>query len=452
VKIIVAGDGKVGAALTRQLTAEGHDLTVVDVKNHVLEASIENYDVMAVQGNCASMGVLRQAGAQEADLLVAVTNADEVNLLCCATAHYINPQIHTIARIRTPDYAEQGYAMRDMFALSLAVNPERRAATEIERLLKYPGFLKRDTFAKGRAEIVELRVDPGSKLTNIPLRELNDIVKCRVLVCAVLRNGKAVAPAGNFVLREGDRLFVTAPTDDLATLLKNLGIITRRVGRVIVCGGGRISYYLAHRLLKSGIRVQIIEQDRERCVSLASLLPDASVICGDARDQVLLDSEGIDTCDALVTLTGLDELNILLSIYAQDRGVPQVITKVGRSETLSFHDRLPLGSVVCPKDLCSSVIVRYVRAMQNQTGAAVAVHSIADGQLEALEFHVDETTMHCGEPLRAIPLRENVLVACISHGTKIEIPNGDSSFEKGDALIVVTTEEAAPRQLNDIFA
>ena len=450
-KILVAGNGKVGATLVRQLSAEGHDLTIIDSNPKVLESSVEQYDVMAVQGNCASMNVLLQAGVRDAELLIAVTDADEVNLLCCMTAHGINPELHTIARIRNPEYTDQIYDMRDVFALSMAVNPERQAAIEIERLLRLPGFLKRDTFAKGRVEIVELRVDPNSKLCNVPLSELNGIVKCKVLVCTVLRSGAAVAPDGNFVLQAGDRIFVTAPTDALAVLLKSLGIITRRVNRVILCGGGRVSYYLAQQLQRSGMTVQLIEQNYDRCVQLAGLLPSACIVHGDASSQPLLESEGIDECDALVTLTGIDEMNMVISIFGSSRGVPQVITKLGRVESGNILDSLPLGSVICPKELCCNTIVRYVRAMQNQTGAAVAVHTIADGQAEAVEFVVDEHTLHCGEPLKKLKLRKNVLVVCITRGAKTEIPNGESTFSQGDTLIIVSSGESVIHQLNDIF-
>ena len=214
-KIIIAGGGKVGATLTRQLSAEGYDLTLIDKNPHVLDSTMNAYDVMAVQGNCATMATLRQAGVEDADLLIAVTNADEVNLLCCMTAHGLNPKLHTIARIRNPEYAHQIYKMRNSFGLSLTVNPEKQAAIEIERLLKYPGFLRRETFAKGRVEIVELRIDEKSKLCNVSLGDLGSVVKCRVLVCAVLREGEAIAPKGDFVLRQGDRVFVSAPTDRL---------------------------------------------------------------------------------------------------------------------------------------------------------------------------------------------------------------------------------------------
>ncbi|MGN0350882.1 MAG: Trk system potassium transporter TrkA [Roseburia sp.] len=449
--IIIAGDGKVGRTLTRKLSGEGHDLTLIDLKQNVIDSSVEQYDVMAVQGNCASMQVLLDAGVKKADLLIAATGADEINLLSCMTAHGMNENIHTIARIRNPEYTNQIYGMRDVFALSMVVNPERQTAQEIERLLKYPGFLRRDTFARGRVEIVELRVDSDSKLCNVALNDLAGIVKCKVLVCAVRRDGVVEIPDGTFVLREGDRIFVTASTDSLTTLLKNLGVITHKVKRVILCGGGRISYYLAELLQKSGITVQLIEQDRERCVELSNLLPNVCVIHGDASNQFLLESEGIDSSDAVVTLTGLDEMNMIISLYAQKCGVFQVITKVGHMENSSIQDSLSLGSVVCPKELCCNNIVRYVRAMQNKTGAALTVHTIADGQAEALEFMVEESFSRCGIPLKDLRTKRNVLIVSITHKNKTELPNGESSIEVGDTVIVVVNGDMVIHQLEDIF-
>ena len=449
--IIIAGGGKVGSTLVRQLSAEGYDLTLIDSDKRIIDSSVEQYDVMAVEGNCASMPVLLQAGVMHADLLIATTSEDEVNLLCCTTAHGLNPKLHTIARIRNPEYTDQIYALRDVFALSLAVNPEKQAATEIERLLKYPGFLHRDTFAKGKTEIVELRVDGGSKLCNVPLMELPGIVKCKVLVCAVLRGGTAMAPSGSFFLREGDRIFVTAPTNTLTVLLKNLGIITRRVRQVMICGGSRVAYYLAGMLQRDGIHTTMVEKDPARCVQLAGQLEKVNVICADSTNLGELESQGLRDCDALVSLTGMDEQNIIISLLASSRGIPQIITKLGRTENRGAIANLPLGSVVCPKELCCNTIVRYVRAMQNQTGAAVSVHAIADGQAEAVEFLVDEKTKHCGEPLKKIKLKPNVLVASIAHGSGTEIPNGDSQFHVGDTIVLVTSGQGILHQLNDIF-
>lgn len=450
-KILIAGDGKVGASLTRELSAAGYDITLIDSKQNVLDSSIERFDVMAIRGNCASMEILEEAGVREADLLIAVTSADEVNLLSCLTAHGMNPNIHTIARIRNPEYSEQIYRMRGTFALSLAVNPEKQAAIEIEHLLKYPGFLKRDTFAKGRLEVVELRINEDSKLKDLALNDLNSVAGCKVLVCVVLRKGKAIAPDGNFVLKEGDRIFVTAPTDNLTILLKNLGIITHKVRRVMICGGGKVSYYLAKQLQRSGMIVQIIEQDYDKCLDLAKRLPEASIIHGDASNQALLESEGIEDCDALITMTGMDEQNIIISLYGKNCGVPQVITKVGHLDHTRIIENLPLGSIVSPKELCTNAIVRYVRAMHNQAGAAISVHGIADGQAEALEFLVEKDTRYCGVPLKNIETKKNILIAGISHKAQTEVPNGDSCFEVGDTVVVVSGRDEVLYQLEDIF-
>ena len=449
--IIIAGDGKVGSMLTRQLSSEGYNITIIDSNPKVLESSVERYDVIAVHGNCASMDVLQQAGVKEADLLIAATSADEVNLLCCTTAHALNPKLHTIARVRNPEYTEQIYRMRNIFGLSMLINPENQAAMEIERLIKYPGFLQRDTFAKGRTEIVELRVDSGSKLCNVRLMDLRGIVKCKVLVCAVLRDGTAIAPKGDFVLREGDRIFVTALSHNLTTLLKNLDILTKRVRKVTICGGGRISYYLASRLAKAGIAAQIIEKDHSRCRELAELLPDTDIIHGDISEQDLLESEGIAECESLVTLTGQDEVNMIVSLYGTGKKVPQVITKVGTIGNTGVLRTLDLGSIICPQVLVSEQIVRYVRAMQNQIGAAITVHAIADGQVEAMEFLVDEHTKNCGMALQQIRLKPNVLIASIFHAGTTEIANGDSTFRQGDTVVVVTNGREVIRQLNDIF-
>ena len=451
-KIIIAGTGMVGTTLTRLLCAEGHDVTLIDRDHNILEQNVERYDVMGICGNCASMEILTQAGIQGANLLIAVTDSDEVNLLCCTISHGVNPQLHTIARIRNPEYTDQAFKLRHIFGLSLVINPDNQTATEIERLLKYPGFLKRESFAKGRTELVELRIDANSKLCNVPLIDLHNIVKCRVLVCAVQRNGQCITPHGNFTLQEGDRIFVTAPTQNLATLLRNLNIITRRVRRCLICGGSRLAYHLAKNLAKANIAVTIIEQDPARCQDLAAQLPKVSVVQGDGNDQTLLESQGLADADALVSMTGHDELNMIISLYAQTRQVPQVITKLRQTANLEIIDALKLGSVVSPKETCSNIIARYVRAMQNQVGAAISVHTIADGQVEASEFILDSNARHCNTPLKEIKLKPGVLLASITREGKTEIPSGDSTFRKGDSVVVVTVSGYVLHQFNDIFA
>lgn len=451
-KILIAGCGQVGQTLAMELSAEGHDLTIMDSDPRVLETGVERYDVMAFQGNCASMKTLQQAGVDTADLLIACTGSDELNLLCCMTAHGLNSALHTIARIRNPEYIEQAYRMRDAFALSMIFNPEQQAATEIQRLLRFPGFLKRDSFARGRVEIVELRIDENSKICNVPLNTLYSIIKCRVLVCTVLRDGHAFTPDGGFILQAGDRIFVTAPSDNLALLLKNLGVVRHKVRRVLIAGGGTVGYYLAELLKSSAMDVTVIESDAERCVELATMLPYTNIIHGDAREQDVLENESLASTDALVSLTGSDELNMVISLYGHHREIPQIITRLGQMETSGITEKLPLGSVISPHRLCCNNIVRYVRALQNKVGAAVSIHLIADGQVEAMEFRVDEHALHCGEPLKALKLKKNVLLVGISNGMETQIPSGDSCFCQGDSVVVVAGEDTVIRQFNDIFA
>ncbi len=451
-KILIAGCGQVGQTLAQELSAEGHDLTLLDSDPRVLEVGIERFDVIAVQGNCAAMQTLRRAGVERADLLIACTGSDELNLLTCATAHSIHRKIHTIARVRDPEYTAQAYEMRHSFGLSMTFNPELQAAIEIERLLKMPGFLKRETFAKGRVEIVEIRIDEESKLCNVSLNTLYSIIKCRVLVCTVLRDGQVITPDGAFTLHQGDRIFVTAPADNLATLLKNLGIVTHKVRRALIVGGGTLSYYLAQRLESSFIDATIMEANEKRCIELATLLPEVDVIHGNAIENGVLEGEELSEADALISLTDSDELNMVLSLYAHRKKLFQVVTRMEQLGGMGITEQLPLGSVICPRQLCCSNIVRYVRAMQNKEGAAVTIHSIADGQAEALEFLVDENTLHCDTPLKKLKLRPNVLLVGITSKNGIEIPSGDSVYHVGDSVVVVSSGETVIGQFNDIFA
>ena len=450
-KILIAGAGKVGTSLTHQLSLEGYDITVIDLKAKRLEYVMEQYDVNTMEGNCAAGSVLKEAGVMKADLFIAATSSDEVNLLSCITAHGLNPELHTIARIRDPEYVEQAYDMREAFGLKLMVNPERQAAQEIARLLKYPGFLQRETFAKARVEIVELRLDQKSRLRNVQIKDLQKVTRSQILICAVLRSGEAIMPHGEFTLMEGDRIFVTADSENLHSLLRFLGIITMPVNHVLVAGGSRISYYLAQELKKNNIRVSIIESDEKKCEQLAKTLPYATIIHGDASDQKVLEEEEIGSYNGFVAMTGMDEINMVMSMYANMAGVPQIVTKLGRGENIAVLDRLGIGSSICPKELCTMHIVRYVRAMQNQKGAAITIHKIADGQVEAVEFIVDEDTMHIGEPLKDLKIRRNILIASVSRGLSAEIPHGSTHFSIGDTVIVLTDSRTTVNTINDIF-
>ncbi len=449
-KILIAGDGKVGMALTHELVREGHDVTVIDSNMNALRMDLGRYDVMTVNGNAAALNTLREAGVEQSELLIAATSADETNILCCLTARSLNKNLHTIARVRNPEYTEQLFTMREYLGLSLSINPEFSAAREIFRLLQFPGFLRRETFAKGRVEIVELKIPEGASLQNVALNNLYKIAGVKVLVCAVSRQGKVEIPNGSYVLRAGDHVYVTARAINLAQLIKNLKIETQKIRHVILVGGGRISYYLAELLLGTGVRVKIIEKDPDRAARLAELLPKASIVLGDGSMQSLLESEGVYGADALVTLTGMDEENIVISMFAHTVGVRKVITKVNRQEfSYIFNDMI--GSVVSPKELCSSEIVRYVRAMQKQTGQVITLHRIANEGAEALEFNVDDEVQWCNTPLKDVPLKQGVLISCITHKGKTVIPDGSSVFQKGDTVIAVVTSGRVIQQMNDIF-
>ena len=450
-KIVIVGDGKVGFALTAQLAQEGHDIVVIDNNKKVLQESAEQLAVMVDHGNGGGGKAQKQPGVEDADPLIAATSADEINLLCCIVARKLG-SAHTIATVRNPEYVEQIYFLKDELGLSMTINPERAAAREISRLLQFPSFLKRDSFAKGRAEIVEMVIKEGSVLEDKLLSELYQIAKVQVLVCAVKRGGRAYIPDGSFRLMRGDRIFVTAPTHNLARLIKHLGLQTQKIREVILVGGSSIAYYLAMDLFLNGIRVKIIESQAERCLELAELLPKAMIIHGDGANQSVLLAEGIEKTDAVVTLTNLDEENFLVSMYANYLKVPKVITKINRTEFNDIFQDKGIDCVVSPKLLTANDIVRYVRAMQNKTGdSMITLHRIADDMAEAMESPVTEETRHLGETLIKIRLRPNILIACINRRGKIIIPKGDDTIELNDTVIVVTTAEQRINELNDIF-
>ncbi|HCC34334.1 MAG TPA: Trk system potassium transporter TrkA [Ruminococcaceae bacterium] len=449
--IVVVGDGKVGLAITAQLSSEGHDLTVVDSNSKVLEQSVEQFDVMVVHGNGASLPTLREANADQADLLIAATSADEINLLTCILARRVGAK-HTIARVRNPEYAEQLVLMREELGLSMTINPELSAAKEIYNLLQFPSFLQRDTFAKGKVEIVELKVKAGSRLDDLPLNKLHKILSVKVLVCAVRRGSETFIPSGFFVLKENDRIFVTAASRDLVKLMHNLNIKTQKIHSCMIIGGSRIAYYLSKMLIDSGISVKIVEKNPERCVVLSEMLPEAIVIEGDGSKQRLLLEEGLDKTDAFVTLTNIDEENIFFSLYAKHVEVPHVITKISRMEYSNVIQSMGIDAPVCPKLLCATEITRYVRAMANTTGGAViTMHELVDGRVHALEFLAGPGTKYLDNPLADVPIKKGILIACIIRKGRAIIPEGGNCIRRDDTLIIVIQGDRIIVNLNDIF-
>ncbi len=451
--IIIVGDGKVGAALATQMSSEGHDVTIIASNPQVLSESADRLDIMAVIGNGASMTTLRSAGVEKADVLIAATSRDELNLLTCLTAKKLGAK-RTIARIRNPEYSDQLIAMQDELGLSMTVNPELAAAQEAYQLLQFPSFLKRDSFARGRVEIVSIPVGKDSKLVGIPLYKLYEIAGVNVLVCAVQREDGVHIPSGSFTLQEGDTIFVTAGIQDLALLVKNLGLVEKRIKSLMVIGGSRIAFYLAKRCLDSGISVKIIERDHKRCEELAEAIPQATVIEADGSREDILRAEGVKNYDAVITLTGMDEENLVLSMLASHLGVSKVITKINRLEYTDVFRKVGIGSIISPKGLCCAHILRYVRAMSTASGieSVITLHPIVDGQVEALEFQVGPDARHRGEALKDIPLKNGILISSINHRGHTTIPKGDSSFAAGDTIIVVAAGDEAISDLDDIFA
>ena len=438
-KIIVVGCGKVGAALTAQLSQEGHDIAVIDVDSGVVTDISNSYDVLGLVGNGASHAVQKEAGIETADLLIAATDSDELNLLCCLIAKKAGG-CNTIARVRNPVYNGEIDFIKEELGLSLTVNPEMAAATEAARVLRFPSVVQIETFAKGKVEIIKVRIPDGSVLDGCPLAQIHKRTGTEVLICTVERGEHVDIPNGSFVLKSGDVISIVASKQNTRDFVSRIGLKSRRVKDCIIIGGGKIAFYLSQQLLESGIRVKIIEKDRDRCEELCAALPKAVIINADAANQHILMEEGIRECESFVTLTGMDEENLFLSLFAQECSKAKVITKVDRMDFDEIIKRLDLGTLLHPKNITADYILRYVRALQNSIGSNVeSLYKIIENKVEALEFKIQEDSPVIGIPLSQLKVKPGVLIACISCDGKIIIPNGNSRIKEGDSVIVVTS-------------
>lgn len=445
-KIIIVGCGKVGLTLTEQLNNEGHDITVIDKDGGKLRSVTDNIDVMGVEGNGAIYQVQMEAGIKETDLLIATTNSDELNMLCCLIAKKAG-NCHTIARVRNPEYANEIRYIREELNLSMAINPELAAANEISRLLKFPSVIKIDTFAKGRVELMKFIVPDHSVLHNMHVFEVPQRLGCNVLICAVERGHEVVIPDGNFQINLGDKIsFIASPVQAME-FFHQVGIENNSIKTAMFVGGGKITYYLAKMLEETNIKIKIIEQDFRRCNELSELLPKAMIIHGDGSNQQLLLEEGIQQTEAFASLTGFDEENIMLSLYAASVSKTKLITKINRIAFEDVINQLNLGSIIYPKLITADSIIRYVRAMQNSMGSNVeTLYKIVANKVEALEFRVGKDAPMVGIPLEELSLKNNLLIACINRGGKIITPRGKDFLQAGDTVIVVTTHSG----LNDL--
>ena len=445
--IIVVGCGKIGTTVLESLVAEGHDVTAVDNRPAPLADVTNIHDVMTVCGNGADCETLATAGAADADLVVAATGSDEVNMLCCHIAKQIGVP-NTVARIRKPEFNDGSLLkMKDLLGLSLAINPDRLAAMEMYHILRLPAAVKLETFSSGNFEMIEIKLKADSPFVGVPLYELRDKFKAVFLVCVVQRGEEVFIPGGNFVLQDGDRIGITAKHSELQKLLRNMGFKRKQTRKVMILGGSRTAYYLAKRLLTAGVEVKIIDKDRETCEALCELLPAASVICGDGTQQELLLEEGLQSMDAFVSLTGLDEQNILLAFFAAANQVGKVIPKVNRKELGMLAQQLGLDCVVSPRKSIADVLVQHARALENSMGSKVeTLYRLMDDGAEALEFNVKDDPRLVNIPLKSLQLKRQVLVAGIQRGREALIPTGDDVILPGDRVVVIT----AAGRLNDL--
>ncbi|SFG83926.1 trk system potassium uptake protein TrkA [Lachnospiraceae bacterium C7] len=440
-RIIVVGCGKVGRKIIEQLSNEGNDVTVIDLKSKVVADITNSVDVMGVVGNGTSHVVLEEAGIEETDLLIAVTQSDELNLLCCLIAKKAG-NCNTIARVRNPMYSNEIGYIKEELGLAMTINPEEAAATEIARILRFPLANKIDSFAKGRVELLKFNVDDSLIISGSSLIDISKKFQSNVLVCAVERGDEVHIPNGSFTIEPGDVVTVVCPPKEAKNFFKKLGVPTHSVKNAILVGGGKLAYYLGKQLLSMGIKVKIFEKNVERCEELCELLPGAVIINADATDKEILSEEGLSDAEAFVSMTGIDEANVFLSLYAKRFSKAKLVTKINRMEENDIVNEFNLGSVISPKLITAEYILRYVRAMRNSIGSNVeTLYRIIENKAEALEFHIREGAPVVGIPLEELKLKEDLIIACISHKGKIITPNGQTKISVGDSVVVVTTQK-----------
>ena len=453
-KIIIVGCGKVGYTLAEQLSEEGHEITVLDSKAERVQTAVDELDVIGYIGNGNSYKMQKEAGVEQADLLIAVTSQDEVNLLACLVAKKAG-DCKTIARVRNPEYMDEIDYIREELGLSLSINPEFATARDIERLIQVPSALEVDTFAKGRAYMFRLEVPKGSPWNNMKVMDIAIKYGNHFLICILERGDHVVIPSGNTVIMEGDKISMIAPTESLNALFNAVGIPAHPIQNVMIAGGGTISFYLAEKLLKAKVNTTIIENNYQKCQELSRKLDKATIIYGDASDSTLLLEEGLENMDAFVALTNFDEENIMLSLYANQVSKAKLITKVNKIGFEGIVRSIPIGSIISPKYLTAEHIIQYVRDLENhdsnaQDSKVDMVYRVADNKVEALEFTVEEKSKLIHIPIMNLSLKSNLLICSILRKNKVLIPTGQDKIQHGDKVVVVTKERRINR-LEDIL-
>lgn len=449
--IIIVGCGKVGATLAEHLDQEGHNVVVVDNKASVIDNVTNFLDVMGVVGSGASYSVLVDAGIEKADLLIAVTGSDELNLLCCLVAQKAG-SCHTIARVRNPIYNEEIDFIKEEMGLSMTINPELEAATEMAALINLPSAIEIDTFAKGNVELLRFQIPENSVLNNMKIMNILTDLHSKVLVCIVERDEEVFIPSGSFELRSNDIISIVASHKNAIDFFQKIGIHAERSKSIMLVGGSTLTVYLAKMLEDSDIKITIIEQNKDRCEELSNLLPNAMIINANATENNVLLEEGIETVDAFAALTNYDEENILLALYANKCSKAKVFTKITRMTYDNIVDELPLGIIINPKLVTGHRILQHVRAMENSKGSNVeTLYKLIGNKVEALEFYARSNAKLLGIPLEKLRIKPNILVCCINRNGKIIIPNGKDYIQEGDTVVIVTTNKGL-NDLNDILA
>lgn len=437
--IIIAGCGKVGQKIAEKLSQENeHNITVVDIRRRKVENIINEYDIMGVVGSCTDIDVLKEAGVESADILITVTGSDEMNLLTCLMAKKAG-ECQTIARVRKPEYKKTLPLFKEDLGLAMIINPEQTAALEAARVLRFPSAIQIDTFSKGRVEILKFKIPDGSPLNDLSIAEMSQKIDSEILICGVVRGDDAVIPGGDFILKSGDIISIVSSVKSSAEFFRRIGVKTNRVKDTIIVGGGETGYYLASILLRSGIKVKIIEKDPQRSEELAEMLPKATIINADGTENRVLLEEGIEFAESFVALTNIDEENILLSLFAKSKTKGKLVTKINRIAYDEVISNLDLDTTIYPKNITAEYIVKFVRAKNNSIGSNIeTMHSILDGKAEALEFKINENSPVAGIPLEKLNLKDNILIACINRGIEVIIPRGRDVINAGDHVIVVT--------------
>ena len=440
-QIIIVGCGKVGRTLVEQLSREGHDITIIDRDAEKVQTISSLYDVMGVTGNGASYSVQMDAGIENTDLLIAVTDSDELNLLCCTVAKRVG-NCAAIARVRTPDYSMEAGYLRDKLGLAMIINPEMEASREIGRILYVPTALEVNSFAHGQAEMIKIKVPENNMLAGKKIVRIGKEVDFldKILICAVERGDEVYIPSGDFRIEGGDIVSFVAPRLQAKEFLERIGFKTNQVKNCMIIGGGKAAYYLAKQLLHMGISVKIIENDRKRCEELSVLLPKAVIINGNGSDEELLKEEGIARVESFVPLTGIDEENIMLTLYARHVSNAKVITKINRIAFREVISSLDLGSVIYPRYITSEAIIAYVRAKKDSMDSNIeTLYHLFNSRVEAIEFRVYKESAVTGIPLMKLALKNHLLIAFINRNNDIIIPSGHDTIEVGDTVMIVTT-------------